>query len=165
MYQRRSKEIPSIAANEPSLHDSTSGYTSQLPLVTPLNVTSTKIPNDYLESMSNPNWYIAMKEEIPALHNNGTWILIDLPIGKKAVGCKWVYTIKPNADGSLDRFKARLVPKGFNQTAGVGYEETFSPVAKLNSVRILISLAATMDWELHPLDVKNAFLHGVVEGM
>lgn len=115
--------------------------------------------------MSNPNWYIAMKEEIPARHNNGTWILIDLPIGKKAVGCKWVYTIKLNADGSLDRFKARLVPKGFNQTAGVGHEETFSPVAKLNSVRILISLAAIMDWELHPLDVKNAFLHGVVEGM
>lgn len=75
------------------------------------------------------------------------------------MGCKWVYTIKLNADGSLDRFKARLVPKGFNQTAGVDYDETFSPVAKLNSIRILISLAATMEWELHQLDVKNAFLH------
>lgn len=71
-----------------------------------------------------------------------------------------MYTVKFKEDGSVDRLKARLVAKGYNQTAGVDYEETFSPVARLNSVRILISMAVRFDWELHQLDVKNASLNG-----
>ena len=101
-----------------------------------------------------------MEDEMSALHNNGTWELVSLPAGKTTVGCRWVYTIKYLPDGTIERHKARLVAKGYTQTYGVDYSETFSPVAKLGSVRIFLSLAANLGWPLFQLDVKNAFLHG-----
>jgi Reverse transcriptase (RNA-dependent DNA polymerase) len=76
------------------------------------------------------------------------------------VGCKWVYSVKHNPEGKVDRYKARLVAKGYTQTYGVDYEETFSPVAKMNIVRTLISCVVNFGWDLCRLDVKNAFLHG-----
>ena len=76
------------------------------------------------------------------------------------MGCKWVYTVKHKTDGSIGRYKARLDAKGFAQTYGIDYQETFAPVAKMNSVRILLSLVANLGWPLHQFDVKNAFLHG-----
>jgi Reverse transcriptase (RNA-dependent DNA polymerase) len=101
-----------------------------------------------------------MIEELEALVKNKTWELVSLPAGKKAVGCKWVFTVKQNPEGRVERYKARLVAKGYNQTYGIDYDETFAPVAKMSTVRTLVSLAANRGWKLHQLDVKNAFLHG-----
>ena len=91
---------------------------------------------------------------------NDTWEITDLPHGKNLIGCKWIFTIKTKADGSIERYKVRLVAKRFTQTYGIDYEETSTSVAKLNTIRILLSLAANLDWPLHQLDVNNVFLNG-----
>jgi Reverse transcriptase (RNA-dependent DNA polymerase) len=85
---------------------------------------------------------------------------VSLPPGKKAIGCKWVFTVKQNPEGRVERYKARLVAKGYSQTYGIDYDETFAPVAKMSTVRTLISLVANGGWKLYQLDVKNVFLHG-----
>ncbi|CAH9055335.1 unnamed protein product [Cuscuta epithymum] len=124
------------------------------------SIDSISIPKSVKEALAHPEWRLAMIEEMNALDLNGTWDLVYLPTGKKSIGCKWVFAVKVNPDGSIARLKARLVAKGYAQTYGVDYSDTFSPVAKLTSVRLLISLAATHGWHLHQLDIKNAFLHG-----
>ena len=121
------------------------------------------MPRNIEEALDDPNWKSAVLEEFNALKKNGTWEIVDLPYDKKEVGCKWVFTIKCKADGTVERYKARLVAKGFTQTYGVDYQETFAPVAKLNSIRILLSLAANFNWPLYQLDAKNAFLNGELE--
>jgi hypothetical protein len=121
---------------------------------------SISIPTKWEDAMKDPKWKAAMLEEMNALEKNKTWQLVDLPNGKKAVGCKWVYTVKHNPDGRVERYKAHLVSKGYSQTYGIDYEETFAPVAKMNTIRALISCASNLDWNLHQLDLKNAFLHG-----
>ena len=117
-------------------------------------------PNNPTEALKDPSWKQAMNDEMSALIENQTWELLNLPSGKKPVGCRWVYTIKCKSDGSLERYKARLVAKGYTQTHGIDYQETFAPVAKMNTVRVLISLAVNLDWELLQYDIKNAFLYG-----
>jgi hypothetical protein len=124
------------------------------------SVSSVFVPTTIQEALSVSEWRQAMEDEMSALHHNGTWELVPLPAGKTTVGCRWVFTVKYLPDGTVERYKARLVAKGYTQTYGVDYSETFSPVAKLGSVRILISLAANLGWPLFQLDVKNAFLHG-----
>jgi hypothetical protein len=121
---------------------------------------STYVPTDWKDAIKDPKWNAAMLEEMEALKKNKTCELVTLPKDKEPVGCKWVYTIKHNPEGKVERYKARLVAKGYTQTYGVDYEETFAPVAKMNTIRILISCAANLGWDLHQLDVKNAFLHG-----
>ena len=89
-------------------------------------------------------------EEMRALKGNHKWEVVDLPKNKKIIGCKWVFTVKYNLDGSVDRYKARLVAQDYSQTYGIDYEETFAPVVKLNSSRVL-SIDVNLDWELFHL--------------
>uniref|UniRef100_A0A2N9IVC8 Integrase catalytic domain-containing protein n=1 Tax=Fagus sylvatica TaxID=28930 RepID=A0A2N9IVC8_FAGSY len=117
-------------------------------------------PHTYREASTNPLWQQAMADELDALHKTHTWDMTTLPPGKSAVGCKWVYKIKTRADGSVERYKARLVARGFTQEYGIDYEETFAPVARLTSVRSLLAVAAVRHWPLFQMDVKNAFLNG-----
>ena len=98
--------------------------------------------------MADLKWTQVMNEELEALQKNSTCDVIHKPIGKKTVGCRWVFTVKLKANKSIDRYKARLVAKRYTQHYEIDYEETFVPVANINTVRILISLAATKDWPL-----------------
>ena len=124
------------------------------------SLSSVSIPKTAGEALSHPGWRQAMLEEMRALHNSGTWDLVPAPPGKSIVGCRWIFTIKVGPDGSVDRLKARLVAKGYTQVFGLDYGDTFSPVAKMTTVRLLLSMAAIRHWPLHQLDIKNAFLHG-----
>jgi hypothetical protein len=126
-------------------------------------LSTVSIPSSVQEALADPNWKKAMNEEMGALQRNHTWDLTPLSKGKKVVGCRWVYTVKLMPEGTIDRYKARLVAKGYTQKYGVDYEETFAPVAKINTIRILMSLAANRGWPLQQLDVKNAFLNGDLE--
>lgn len=117
-------------------------------------------PQSYREAILDPRWNAAMAEEIRALESNKTWTIEKLPSGKRPIGCRWVFKVKRQADGSVERYKARLVAKGFTQVEGVDFHETFAPVAKLVTVRCLLSVAVAKGWELHQMDVNNAFLHG-----
>ncbi|RVW12494.1 Retrovirus-related Pol polyprotein from transposon TNT 1-94 [Vitis vinifera] len=105
-------------------------------------------------------WRQAMQEEIAALEANHTWDIEPCPPTIVPLGCKWVYSVQVRSDGSLDRYKAWLVALGNNQEYGVNYEENFAPVAKMTTVRTILALAASSDWPLHQMDVKNVFLHG-----
>ncbi|KAJ8767375.1 hypothetical protein K2173_017419 [Erythroxylum novogranatense] len=103
-----------------------------------------------------------MEDELTTLDHNHIWDLTALPKGKKAIGSKWVYKVKLKPDGTVDRYKARLVAKGYNQIEGVDYNECFSPVAKMVTVRIFIAITAVKGWPLHQLDINNAFFHGYI---
>ena len=117
-------------------------------------------PHSFNEAMQDPHWRQAMQTEIEALERNGTWTITDLPPGKKPIGCKWVYKLKYKSDGTIERHKARLVVRGDTQVEGLDFDETFAPVAKLVSVRLFLTVAVIKGWELHQLDINNAFLHG-----
>ncbi|XP_057470914.1 retrovirus-related Pol polyprotein from transposon RE2 isoform X1 [Actinidia eriantha] len=117
-------------------------------------------PRSYKEACNDPHWVDAMNDELTALAKTQTWELTPLPDGKNLIGYKWVNKVKTHSDGSLERYKSRLVAKGFSQEYGIDYEETFAPVAKMTTVRTLISVAAVHQWSLYQLDVKNAFLNG-----
>ncbi|BBH03624.1 hypothetical protein Prudu_014548 [Prunus dulcis] len=136
---------------------------SAAPVIGNSELSSVSIPQKLQDALDNPRWKEAMDEELRALRKNSTWELVELPRGKKVVGCKWVFTIKHKADGSVDRYKARLVAKGYTQTYGIDYQDTFALVAKMNTIRVLLSLAANLGWTLQQFDVKNAFLHGDLE--
>jgi len=101
-----------------------------------------------------------MNEEIESILRNDTWDLVELPKNKTPIGCKWLFKPKMNADGSIEKLKPRLVAKGYSQQEGIDFDDTFAPVEKLNTIRMLISLAIKCNWELHQLDVKSTFLNG-----
>ncbi|CAJ2639360.1 unnamed protein product [Trifolium pratense] len=120
-------------------------------------------PMNFQEAFEKKTWRTAMDEEIQAIKKNETWELVSLPKGHKAIDVKWVYKAKKNSKGEVERYKARLVAKGYSQRAGIDYDEVFAPVARLETVRLIISLAAQNKWKIHQMDVKSAFLNGVLD--
>ncbi|MBE2321323.1 hypothetical protein DVA67_035740, partial [Solirubrobacter sp. CPCC 204708] len=104
-----------------------------------------------------------MDEEIESIEKNKTWELTTLPKGRKTIGVKWVYKTKRNAQGEVQRYKARLVAKGYKQKEGIDYGEVFAPVARLETIRLMTSIAAQQKWKIYQLDVKSAFLNGFLD--
>ena len=123
-------------------------------------------PNTYKQAMKSPDaelWQQAAEEEINSLNANGTWDIVPLPKDRKAIGSRWVFKIKRNADGSIERYKARVVAKGFSQRPGLDYIEVFAPTFRMASIRTIIALAAKHDYILHSIDISSAFLNGNLE--
>ena len=114
-------------------------------------------------ALSDDRWRQAMEAEHAALLRNGTWTLVPPPPGRNVIGSRWVFKIKHKADGSIDKYKARLVAQGFTQRYGLDYLDTYSPVVKHATVRLVLALAMSRNWSVHQLDISNAFLHGVLE--
>lgn len=120
-------------------------------------------PSSVVEALANPHWREAMEAEFSTLKRNNTWRLVPPSNDQNLIDCKWVFKIKYKADGTVDRLKARLVAKGFKQQYGVDYDDTYSPVVKHSTIRLVLALAIVQNWSLRQLDVQNAFLHGVLE--
>jgi hypothetical protein len=116
-------------------------------------------PENFEESMKEESWRKAMEDEIEVIKKNRTWKLVDRPQDKEIIGVKWIYKVKYNVNGSVQRNKARLVAKGYSQQLRVNFHETFAPVVRLDTVRAIISLAAQKGWLLYQLDVKSTFLN------
>jgi hypothetical protein len=108
-------------------------------------------------------WHSAMYEEIQALRANRTWTLVPFHPSMNVVGSRWVYKIKCGSDGSIERYKARLVARGFTQQEGIDYSETFSPIIKQVTIRLVFSIAVLCGWKIHQFDIHNAFLNGVLD--
>ena len=129
-------------------------------------VSSMAEPRTYKEAMKRDNaglWQEASQQEYNALLEHEVWELCQLPLGRNAVGNRWVYCIKTNSDGTVNRYKAQLVAQGFSQKPHLDYTETFTPVAKFASLRALLAIAGAEDMEVHHMDVSSAFLNGNLE--
>ena len=118
-------------------------------------------PAEFEEAKNDPKLIDAMNEELRMIEKNQTWELVDMPEHKKPIGVKWVYRTKLNADGTINKHKARLVVKGYAQIFGVDFSETFAPVARLDTIRMLLAVAAQKGWKIFHLDVKSAFLMAI----
>jgi transposase InsO family protein len=123
-------------------------------------------PNNFAQAAGGihaNDWKDAMERELQSLSKNNTWELVKCPKGRKPIGCKWVYKIKYNSDGTVERYKARLVAKGYSQVEGTDYDETYSPVAKMQSIRSIIAISAKLGLEITHSDVETAFLNGTLD--
>jgi hypothetical protein len=112
------------------------------------------------EAKGIKEWRAAMLEEMASIEENHTWSLVELPKGHRAIGLKWVFKIKKNEHGEVVKHKAQLVAKGYVQRQGIDYEEVFAPVAMMESLRVILAVAAHRGWAVHHMDVKSAFLNG-----
>ena len=121
-------------------------------------------PENYEEAALDLSWMKAMQAELDMIERNNTQMLVDKPSSKYVIGVKWVYKTKLNGYQDFNqKNKARLVAKGYSQKPGIDFNETFAPVARLDTIRTLIALAAQKEWQLFQLDVKSAFLNGVLK--
>jgi hypothetical protein len=125
-----------------------------------LHAVSVEEPKGLKEADGDPNWVTAMEEELKSITDNMTWSMVELPRGHQAIGLKWVYKVKCDENGNIVKYKARLVAKGYVQRPGVDFDEVFARVARLESVRLLLAIAAHHGWGVHHMDVKSAFLNG-----
>jgi len=151
------EEFSSLAIHNPTV--SSSEYHAY-------SMTNSAEPTTYTEAVSGPDkemWEEAKEEELTSLRDNHTWVITTLPPGRTVIRCKWVFREKKGAEGETIRYKARLVAKGFTQKYGVDYLETYAPVVKLGSLRILLAIAACYDYEIHQGDIKTAYLLGRLE--
>jgi len=123
-------------------------------------VLATNNPSTYAQTKEKPEWETAMIVDYDSLMKNKTWTLVPHPPGKNLVGCKWIYKTKFTTEGQIEKYKAWLVAKGFSQQEDIDYNEFFSPVAIMNTVRTIRSLVASYKWEIHQMDVKSMFLNG-----
>ena len=119
-------------------------------------------PRTVRSTLVHPGWKATMEDELTSLHQNQTWQLVPRTTDMHVIGSKWVFKTKLKSDGTLDRLKARVVAKGYHQIDGLDYTETFSPVVKPGTIRLIISIALVHHWPLRKLDVKNVFLHGLI---
>jgi hypothetical protein len=104
-----------------------------------------------------------MVEEYDSIVKNSVWDIVPRPIDKSVVGSRWIYKVKQDADGSVEKYKARFVARRFSQIEGIDYGETFAPVARYSSIRSILALSTQMGWRIHQMDVKTAFLNGIIE--
>ncbi|XP_076897168.1 putative mitochondrial protein AtMg00820 [Bidens hawaiensis] len=118
------------------------------------------IPTSYAKAFADPHWVHAMQTEFSALQVNDTWELVPRPDDRPVILCMWLFQHKFQSDGSLERYKERMVVNGKSQTVGIDCEDTFSPAVKPATIRTVLSIAVSRSWPIHQLDVKNALLHG-----
>eukprot|EP00253_Pinus_taeda_P013116 PITA_13116 len=135
-------------------------YTGYMALVRKCVVTK---PSYFEEAVQDPAWVDAMVEEYDLIVRNSAWEIVRRPEGKSVVGSRWIYKVKQVADRSVEKYKARFVAQGFSQIERIDYEETFAPVARYSSIRMILALSAQMGWHIHQMDVKTVFLNGVFE--
>jgi hypothetical protein len=121
---------------------------------------SVEEPPMFAVAERDANWRRAMLQEMKVIEDNGTWELVDPPAGCRPIGLKWVYKVKRDERGAIVKYKARLIARGSVQREGIDFEEVFAPVARMESVRLLLAMAAAKDWRVHHLNVKSAFLNG-----
>ena len=120
-------------------------------------------PGDFWEAEKDPKWVATMKEELSMIEKNQTWQLVKRPTNRKVIGVRWVFRTKLNVDGSINKHKARLVVKGYAKIFGVDFSDTFAPVARLDTIRLLIAIVAHRGWRVYQLDVKSAFLNDILK--
>ena len=118
----------------------------------------------FQEVMQDKKWFSAMEEELSMIEKNHTWQLMQKPSERKVIGVKWVFQTKFNADGSVNKYKARLVVKGYPQVFRVDFSETFAPVARLDTIRLLLAVVEQKSWKVFQLDVKSAFFKWLLKG-
>ena len=117
-------------------------------------------PESFTDAQGKLEWEQAMRHEMDSLEKNHTWDLVSQPPGKNLIKCQWVYLTKFTSNYAIEHHKGRLVAKGFSQQEGIDYTKTFAPVAKMNSIRLILSLSTRFKWKIHQMYVKSAFLHG-----
>lgn len=121
-------------------------------------------PSNHRQALKDPRWINAMEEELKALHLNQTWSLVPRPEGTNVISSKWIFRVKQREDGSVERFKARLVARGFTQVSGLDYEETYCPVIRHTTIRLVIALGTSLNWSMRQLDVKKCIFTRQAQG-